>query len=266
MRQLTDYHDRYRNARLTRSGSGVLEVVLHSDGGPLVWEESAHRELPLLFADIGADPGNRVVVLTGTGDAFCAEVSWAVWGDEDPSAVWDKLYVEGKRLLENLLSIEVPVIGAVNGPARFHAELVALSDAVLVAETATFQDAGHLKNGIVPGDGVHTAWLTLLGPNRGRYFLLTAEEIDAAQALRLGVAQEVLTPDRLRDRALELAEQLARNSTLALRGTRAALIHRIRRQMVDELGYGLMLEARAAVAGSHPSSKDWTGTEHLPKL
>jgi enoyl-CoA hydratase/carnithine racemase len=43
-----------------------------------------------------------------------------------------------------------------------------------------------------PGDGVHTAWQTLLGLNRGRYFLLTAEEIDAPEALRLGVVQEAL--------------------------------------------------------------------------
>jgi enoyl-CoA hydratase/carnithine racemase len=112
-----------------------------------------------------------------------------------------------------------------------------------------------------PGDGVHTAWQTLLGLNRGRYFLLTAEEIDAPEALRLGVVQEALPAGQFLDRARALAEHLAGNSTLALRGTRAALIHRIRRQMVDELGYGLMLEARAAVAD--PATKDWTGTEHL---
>ena len=75
MRELEDYATRYQNARLNRDDKGILEVALHTDGGPLVWSESAHRELPLLFADISNDAQNRVVILTGTGDAFCADVA-----------------------------------------------------------------------------------------------------------------------------------------------------------------------------------------------
>jgi enoyl-CoA hydratase/carnithine racemase len=98
------------------------------------------------------------------------------------------------------------VIGAVNGQARIHAELAVLSDIVLAAETAIFPDAAHFPNGVVPGDGVHVAWPLLLGPNRGRYFLLTGEEISAQQALSLNFVAEVLPPGRLLPRARELGQ------------------------------------------------------------
>ena len=172
------------------------------------------------------------------------------------------IYLEGKRLLDNLLNIDVPVIGAVNGPARIHAELAVLSDIVLAAETAVFQDAAHMPNGVVPGDGVHVVWPLLLGPNRGRYFLLTGEEISAQQALTLNVVAEVLPPERLLPRAHELASQLADKPVTALRYTRVALTQRLKRHLLDDLGYGLMLEGRAAMAMSDPATQAWTGSEH----
>ena len=264
MRRLEDYATSYQNARLTRDDKGVLEVALHTDGGPLVWSESAHRELPLLFADISNDAQNRVVILTGTGDAFCTDLSWDVWGDMEPSALWEKIYLEAKRLLDNLLNIDVPVIGAVNGPARIHAELVVLSDIVLASETATFQDAPHFPNGVVAGDGVHIVWPLLLGPNRGRYFLLTGQEISAEEALQLDVVGEVLPADQLLPRARELAHQLADKPTTTLRYTRVALTQRLKRHLLDDLGYGLMLESRAAIASATPTIQAWTGREHQP--
>jgi enoyl-CoA hydratase/carnithine racemase len=60
-----------------------------------------------------------------------------------------------------------------------------LCDIVIASDTATFQDDPHFLNGIVPGDGVHIIWPLLLGPNRGRYFLLTGQKLSAQEALSL---------------------------------------------------------------------------------
>jgi len=263
MRQLEDYQDRYANAILERDKSGILIVRLHSDNDSLVWSESAHRELPLLFADIAADPENRVVILTGTGTKFCADVSYDIWASMEPSAMWAKMYGEGRRLLENLLSIDVPVIGVCNGPAETHSEMVAVSDLVFAADDAYFTDGHFARSGLVPGDGDHVIWPLLLGVNRGRRFLLTGEKISAQEAAQLGVVAEVLPRDRLLPRAREVAEQMAANSTLTLRGTRMALTHRLRRHMTESLGYGLILEARARTAAMSETSRDWTGREHI---
>ena len=64
------------------------------------------------------------------------------WNPRDPHVKrrrdWYKIYWEGKRLLMNLLDIEVPIISAINGPALVHAEIPVLSDIVLASENAVF--------------------------------------------------------------------------------------------------------------------------------
>jgi enoyl-CoA hydratase/carnithine racemase len=160
--------------------------------------------------------------------------------------MWERIFEEGVALLENHLAVPVPMIAAVNGPALIHAELAVLCDIVIAAEHAEFADLAHTPNGVVPGDGVHTVWPMLLGPNRGRYFLLTGERIDAQEARRLGIVQEVMNPDALLPRALELADQLAQHAPKMLRHTRRLLVRDLRRRMRDELELGLGLEAMAA--------------------
>ncbi len=82
----------------------------------------------------------------------------------------------------------------------------------------------------------------LLGPNRGRYFLLTGERIPAEEARQIGVVGEVVAADGLTDRARELAAQLAAKPTVLLRHTRTILARDLRRKMLDELPSGLAHE------------------------
>jgi enoyl-CoA hydratase/carnithine racemase len=234
------YADRFSHVALSRDADGVLEVRLHTDGGPLVWGDSAHTELVYAFTEIGADPGNRVIILTGTGDRFIADLDDSWVGAMNPTK-WDKLYSHGKRLLQRLLELPVPVIAAVNGPASIHAELAVVSDIVLASDTAYFSDAPHFKYGVVPGDGAQIIWPLLLGTNRGRYFLLTGQRISAGEARDLGVVNEVLPPGALGDRAHELAHALARQPDVILRYTRDALTQNLKRLVLDDLPYGLAL-------------------------
>jgi len=245
---LSDYQDKFQCIRFTRS-EGVLEMTMHTRGGPALWGTSLtslHAELGHAFRDIALDRENKVVVLTGTGDSFCAAMDREEPYPEPSLAhMWPRIHDEGLALLSNLLAVPVPMIAAVNGPALIHAELAVLCDVVLAAEHAEFADLAHVPGGAVPGDGVHTVWPMLLGPNRGRYFLLTGERIGAAEAKRLGVVGEVLAAEALLPRARELAAQLARLPALTLRHTRAVLTRDLRRRMHDELGYGLAHEGLA---------------------
>jgi len=245
MAALREYEHRYSRAALRREG-GVLEIRLH-DGqdGSLVWDEPAHRELPELFVDVASDGDNHVVILTGSGDDFCASVNPAGW-ENATSRTYDKIFTEGRRLLGNLLDIEVPVIGAINGPARLHAELIVLSDIVLAAEHTVLQDGFHFPYA-VPGDGVHSVWTSLLGPNQGRYFLLTQQEIDAHEAQRRGVVHEVLPAQELLPRAWELAQHLDEQDPLVLKYSRLAITHALKRQVLQDLPYGLALEGLAGI-------------------
>ena len=240
-----EYFDRYETIAFERTQSGVLTVRLHTNGGPVVYSSAHHRDWVGAFLDISADRNNKVVILTGTGDEFIARFGW----DKDLSTPsdWDHVYWEGKRLLRNLLDIEVPVIAAVNGPATVHSELAVLSDITLASENAIFQDQAHILFSAVPGDGIAVVWMELLGPNRGRYFLLTGQKITAQEAFQLGVVNEVLPQDKLMTRANELAERLAALPPLTARYTRVILTQRLKRLLDENLGYGLALEGLGAM-------------------
>jgi len=70
MGRFDTYKDAFPHARLTRSPNGVLEVILHTGGGTLIFNGHTHEEFVDLFHQIGQDAENRVVILTGAGEAF----------------------------------------------------------------------------------------------------------------------------------------------------------------------------------------------------
>src|SRR2546421_3106362 len=208
MIKFDDYREKYSHIRMERQ-DGILQITLHTEGVVLKWSGPSHEQLGYAFADIARDHENRVVIMTGTGDAFCAEMDMSGVGRFTPE-MWDHVYKDGKHLLMNLLDIEVPVIAALNGPALIHAEIAVLSDIVIASENAEFQDAPHFPNGMVPGDGVHIVWPLVLGVNRGRYFLLTGQKLSAREAQTLGVVSEVVPRERLLVRAREIAAEIAK--------------------------------------------------------
>ncbi|SDV50267.1 enoyl-CoA hydratase/isomerase family protein [Chitinasiproducens palmae] len=245
MSRFDDYRNAYPNARLSRSPDGVLEIALHTAGGKLVFNGHTHAQFVDLFHDVGSDPDNRVVILTGTGDAFMDEISPEGFDFFTPRG-YDKIYREGKKVLMNLLDIEVPLIVALNGPVLLHSEYALLADIVLATPDTVFQDKPHFDFGIVPGDGVNLLWPEVIGSIRGRYFILTRQQLDADTAREWGAVNEVVPRDRLLSRARELANQLAQLPPLTGRYTRIALTQKLRRIVDEGAGYGLALEGISA--------------------
>jgi enoyl-CoA hydratase/carnithine racemase len=237
----------YETVELSRT-DGVTEIRFHTDGGPLVWSATAHREAGDVFAEIAGDPETKVVIVTGTGESFCVDIDRASFAGR---VSWDAIWWEGKRLLRCLLDIDVPVLGALNGPAYIHAEIPLLADIVVAADTASLADKAHVSTGSVPGDGAHLVWPYLLGARRAKYFLLMNQEIDAAEALRLGVVNEVVPAADVSSRVWEIARDLAAKPLPFLRYTRETLNIVERQQLLAGLSHGLALEgiSFADVAG-----------------
>jgi enoyl-CoA hydratase/carnithine racemase len=245
MSRFDAYRDSFPNARLTRSKTGVLEVALHTDGGTLVFNGHTHEQFVDLFHAVASDTDNRVVILTGSGGAFMESISPEGFDFFSPQG-YDKIYREGKKVLMNILDIEAPLIAAVNGPVRLHSEYILLSDIVLATPSTVFQDKPHFEFGIVPGDGVHVMWQEVIGTVRGRYFILTRQELDAQTAKEWGAINEIVPADELLFRAREIAEGLAKLPPLTTRYTRIALTQKLRRIIDEGVGYGLALEGISA--------------------
>jgi enoyl-CoA hydratase/carnithine racemase len=136
----------------------------------------------------------------------------------------------------------------INGPAAIHAELPALGDIVLAADDAYIQDAAHIPAGVTPGDGVHAIWMEMLGPNRGRHFLLSGRKLGATELLAAGIVAEVLPRERLLARATELAHQLASLPSVTMRNTRLLVTQQLKRLLLNELGHGLALQGLSIYA------------------
>ncbi len=239
---LSDYADQYANAVLSRTDDGILEVRLHSNGGPLVWDLEAHDGLAYLFENIACDRENEVVILTGSGGSFCTEIARDSFGIRNADD-WANLIFEGQRLMNNLLRIEVPVIAAVNGPATVHADLPMLSDVVIAAESAYFADEPHYPAGRVPGDGSGIVWMHLLGQRRGAWFLMGGDPLPADRALEWGAVNEVVPDTKVLERAREIAAQLVVKPRAARRFTRSLLTREWRQLMHDRLTLGLATQA-----------------------
>jgi enoyl-CoA hydratase/carnithine racemase len=245
MSKFESYKNSFPNARLTRSASGVLEVALHTDGGKLVFNGHTHEQFVDLFHQIGSDSENRVMILTGSGDAFMDAINPEGFDFFSPRG-YDKIFREGRKILMNILDIEVPMITALNGPVLLHSEYALLTDIILATPETVFQDKPHFEFGIVPGDGVNLLWPEVIGSIRGRYFILTRQVLDAATAKDWGVVNEIVPADRLLTRAHEIAEGIAALPPLTASYTRIALTQKLRRIIDQDTGYGLALEGISA--------------------
>jgi len=223
MSTLEDYANKYRTIRMERR-HGILQMTLHTDGGSLRWGFVPHGELPDAFYDVGRDRDNRVVIITGTGAEFSgprATPGTSSFPSRPTIERIDRIHWEGRHLLMKLLEIEVPVISAINGPAWRHSEIPLL---VRHRASPPIPRNSRIRRTSPPtwclATAMHIVYPLLLGMNRGRYFLLTGQTLNAQKALELGLVAEVLPPDKLLARAWELAEDLARRPTLLLRYTR----------------------------------------------
>jgi enoyl-CoA hydratase/carnithine racemase len=245
MTRFESYRDAFPNARLSRKQNGVLEVALHTDGGKLVFNGHTHEQFVDLFHAIGEDQDNRVIILTGTGDAFMDAISPEGFDFFTPRG-YDKILREGRKVLTNILDVEVPMITALNGPVLLHSEYALLTDIVLATPETVFQDKPHFEFGIVPGDGMHVLWPEVIGSIRGRYFLLTRQVLDAETAKNWGVVNEIVPANGLLARAHEIADGIAALPPLTSRYTRIALTQRLRRLVEEGIGYGMALEGISA--------------------
>ncbi|MGD0109945.1 MAG: enoyl-CoA hydratase/isomerase family protein [Rhodopila sp.] len=231
MSRFDDYATKYACIHMRRE-NGILEMRFHTDNGPLRWGLGPHGEMPDAFADVAGDRDNRVVILTGTGGEWSGVR--ATNGTRSLSQgltanAYDRVGWEGRALLMNLLSIEVPVI------------------------TTAFQDSAHFMSGMLPGDGMHIVMPLLMGLNRGRYFLLTGQTLSAQEAKDLGLVAEILPPGKVLARAWEHAEALAAKPTLLLRYTRLMFNEYLKKRMQDLLGYGLAMEGLALMEQLDPA-------------
>jgi enoyl-CoA hydratase/carnithine racemase len=249
---LDDYAERWADYFTMRREDGILEVRMHTNGGPAEWGLEIHRAFIPAFADIGHDPDNECLIFSGTGDRFLASMDAEGWvrnGFDKPydfQKGYDFWYNDQVHEPFAMLNLEIPVIAAINGPFFIHQELALVNDIVICSESTTMADGHYTGMGIVPGDGVQTLFRELMGVNRAKYFLLTGQILTAQEMLEMGLVGEVVANDNLIERAWELARNVfMKRSRSHRRMTRALLVQPWRELLTRELPMGMAMECWA---------------------
>lgn len=185
----------------------------------------ATTELLFRLTEVATELGNsediRAVVLTGAGKAFSAggDFRHFVATANDPDVARATID-NGRAFISAMLDVPVPIIAAVNGAAvGFGATLLALSDIVIMAETAFIAEP-HANVGLVIGDGISVTWPFLLAMNKAKELAFTGDRIYAADAVACGLANRVVPGASLMDEAIALAEQISKQPRSAIAGSK----------------------------------------------
>lgn len=177
-------------------------------------------QLEAIVAELERARDVRAVMLTGAGErAFCvgADISeWDTVAGDDPIAMWRAWDRPGHRIFDRFARLQQPTIAAVNGLCLGGGlELALAADIRLVAENAEFA-LPETRIGTQPGWTGTQRLPRLIGVARAKQMIFSGARINAAQAERWGLANEVAPRGELLARARALAEQIAANAPLAV--------------------------------------------------
>ena len=260
-------YDKYETIQIDVS-DGVATCTLNRPEALNAVTRQMHRELESLFGQLGGDRDVRAIVITGAGRAFCAggDVK-EMGGDSDPGDRPAGIFDSGARqLVTNLLSIQQPIIAAVNGVAvGLGATLALLCDVVFMAESARIGDT-HVSIGLVPGDGGAVIWPLLVGPARAKEYLMTGDLIPAPEAERIGLVNHVVADDKVLDDALAFAGRLADGPTMAIRFTKLSIQRTILQQALQSMDIGLALETITGTSHDYKEATTAWSEKRTPKF
>jgi len=220
----------------------VATVTLNRPAQRNSLDEATKRGLVEAVRAVQHDRDIRALVLTGAGGVFCAGGDIrAMQGAVLDSAGWRERMTQVRDFIEPLIQLDRPVIAAVDG-AAFGAgfSLALAADFILASPTARFC-MSFMRVGLVPDCGAFYTLPRVVGAQRAKELMLSAREVDAQEALRLGIVMEVHAQADLLARAHALAASFVHASPAAVSMTKRA----VSASAHNDLGALMEIEANA---------------------
>src|SRR5712675_1592790 len=262
----------------TATAAPPRENVLYEKKGPIAYvtinrpkvlnalNKATIAELNEVFKDARDDAAVRGVILTGAGDkAFAAGADIAEMANDTPADAEDKTR-HGQRLTKLIENLGKPVIAAVNGFALGGGcELAMASTIRIAAETARFGQP-EVKIGVMPGYGGTQRLPRLIGKGRALQLILSGEIIDAREAYRIGLVNEVVPAANLIARVEALLNRIISNAPVGVKYS----IEAVNKGLDTSLAGGFLLEASLfAICAGTEDKKEGTSaflTKRPPKF
>jgi 2-(1,2-epoxy-1,2-dihydrophenyl)acetyl-CoA isomerase len=221
------------------------------------------------------DNAVRVLVFTGTGRAFCAGDDLKAYrgadlggtplvpgippGHDNALGTYNGLRTISQQLNTTVRNLDKLTIAAINGVAIQTGFSLALScDFRIAADTARMGSA-TLRFGLLPDEGGQYLLVQTLGVAKTLEFLMKKKIVDAAEAMELGLVNEVVSADELPDRALDWARELANGPQVSMRLLKRSVYNAAEltwSQALDEIA------AKTAISDHHPDAREGVSAFH----
>lgn len=238
------------------NGAPLVKIHVHEHTGTLILNRPDKRnaltralitELTQSLEDMRHERRVRAVVISGSGSAFCAGMDLKEMQETaklvNAQDIWQEDATAYRDLIEAMLRLPKPIIGAIGGPAiAGGAGLTLACDIVLASPEAKF-GLPEPKRGIVAGM-VAPLLAFRLGAGRAGYLLLSTQLISAEEAHRIGIYHELMSGEKLWPRAHQLAGEIAKCAPEAM-----LLTKRLLNETIGE-NLGTLLTAGAAVSAT----------------
>lgn len=222
---MSDYQD-YKSLRIEKS-ERLATVSLNRPDARNAISPQMKRELEQVWVALADDEELNAIVLTGAGSHFCAggdvKAMAARAGTDEAAKTMLMTPSRTRRLIQNMLEVEQPIIGAINGDAiGAGATLALFCDIIVMASGARIGDP-HVRMGLAAGGGGAVIWPLLIGPTRAKEFLMRGNLITGAQAEKIGLVNYAVPADEVLPHAMALARELADGPTWAIRWSKLAV-------------------------------------------
>ncbi|GJM42469.1 MAG: 2-(1,2-epoxy-1,2-dihydrophenyl)acetyl-CoA isomerase [Ardenticatenaceae bacterium] len=234
--------------------NGVATITLNRPKKLNAFNDQMIGETTAVFKQASRDKEIRCVVLTGNGRAFSSGQDLSdVTARGDAFSIGDHLRHGYHKLIKQMVQLEKPIIGAINGIAAGAACGIALAtDIRIAADNASFMLA-FSKIGLVPDSGTNWLLPRLIGQARAYEMAITADQIPAETALSWGLVNRVVPAGQLMENAAAWAGSLASGPTLAFGLTKRAMNQAWETDLLGALEYEAHLQE---IAGRSQDNKE----------
>lgn len=208
---------------------------LNTISGPML------AQLTQLLVKANEDPAVRVVVLTGTGRAFCAGLDLVdatqgsgIGSEKQASSV--SVNIDLRNTPPTVLfAMDKPTICALNGSAAGYGMDTAMGCDIRIAGESAKMAAAFVKRGVVPESGGTWILPRLLGWAKAAELIFTGRTLSARESMELGLINEVVPDDKLASRAREVALEIAANAPLAVQSAKRLMRMALSEQFNDHV-------------------------------
>ncbi|MDY7032273.1 MAG: enoyl-CoA hydratase-related protein [Thermodesulfobacteriota bacterium] len=240
----------YKNI-LFEKNERIAKITINRPHVKNAMDGPTFSELYSAFKEVQEDEDIGVAILTGAGNTFSAGADIKFLAKLKESGAQD-LDVDLDDIFEIVEKIEKPVIAAVNGYCIAGAfELILTCDIIIAAENAIIGDT-HARLGLVMSGGGTQRLPRLVGALKAKEMFFTCDLLNAIEAERIGLVNQVVAPDKLEEATFEMARKIVGNSIPAI----GVLKSCINRGMEVDLATGLKLEKELAAAFTYPDREE----------